>query len=582
MLVSALQAGTRYDVAILGTGIGGTILGAILARHGQKVLLIEQGAHPRFTIGESTIPETTILFRILAARYGVPEIGNLATYQRLNRYVGASHGVKRNFSFMYHRPGEAQRPEESSQYPTAAPPYGPDVHMFRQDVDAYMLQVAMSYGASAVMRTEITEVAIDKGGVRLRTKQGKEFTASYVVDAGGLKSMLAQTFGLRDQQPNLRTRSRSLFTHMVGVKPYDACIPKTHGLYSPLSQGTLHHVFDRGWMWVIPFNNHPTSTNRLVSVGLNLDIDHHPRTGLPPEEEFRQFISRYPSIAEQFKDATAAQPWMSSDQLQFSSQTAVGERFCMLPHAFGFVDPLFSSGLGVTMFAINAIAVRLIRAATDGDYSAERFAYVDTWTKKNIDFYDRLVSGAYLSFTDFALWNAWHRLWMIGGMLGPFGQMEIHQRIVNSSSPLDESITESFPYRAAQGYELPEFAALFDAAEGELHAYRDGRCSSKEAATRIFAQIERSGLWPKPWGALSPERRSAGTFTLLPLLKLALWLGHKSPGSARKYYFKQFGARDVIKELARENLLQLKHASTSYAVMARDTALDWNSDWSHP
>ena len=53
-----------------------------------------------------------------------------------------------------------------------------------------------------------------------------------------------------------------------------------------------------------------------------------------------------------------------------------------------------------------------------------------------------------------------------------------------------ESITESFPYRAAQGYELPEFAALFDAAESELHAYRDGRCSSAEAASRIFARIE--------------------------------------------------------------------------------------------
>ena len=95
MLVSPLQAGTRYDVAILGTGIGGTILGAILARHGQKVLLIEQGVHPRFTIGESTIPETTILFRILAARYGVPEIGNLATYQRLNRY-GSGQGAFTN------------------------------------------------------------------------------------------------------------------------------------------------------------------------------------------------------------------------------------------------------------------------------------------------------------------------------------------------------------------------------------------------------------------------------------------------------------------------------------------------------
>ena len=154
MLASPLHAGTRYDVAILGTGIGGTVLGAILARHGLKVLLIEQGTHPRFTIREPTVPETTILFRILASRYGVPEIGNMATYQRINRSVGTTHGVKRNFSFVYQRPGQLQEPTESSQYPTSAPPYGPDVHIFRQDADAYMLSVAVAYGAHVVTRTD--------------------------------------------------------------------------------------------------------------------------------------------------------------------------------------------------------------------------------------------------------------------------------------------------------------------------------------------------------------------------------------------------------------------------------------------
>jgi tetracycline 7-halogenase / FADH2 O2-dependent halogenase len=40
------RGSNRYHVAILGTGIGGTILGAILAKHGLRVLLLEQGVHP--------------------------------------------------------------------------------------------------------------------------------------------------------------------------------------------------------------------------------------------------------------------------------------------------------------------------------------------------------------------------------------------------------------------------------------------------------------------------------------------------------------------------------------------------------
>jgi len=35
----ATEADTQYDVAIIGSGIAGAALGAILARHGQKVIL---------------------------------------------------------------------------------------------------------------------------------------------------------------------------------------------------------------------------------------------------------------------------------------------------------------------------------------------------------------------------------------------------------------------------------------------------------------------------------------------------------------------------------------------------------------
>jgi len=43
----------KYDTIIIGSGIGGTSLAAILARHGKKVLMIEKGRHPRFAIGEA-------------------------------------------------------------------------------------------------------------------------------------------------------------------------------------------------------------------------------------------------------------------------------------------------------------------------------------------------------------------------------------------------------------------------------------------------------------------------------------------------------------------------------------------------
>ena len=94
-----------YDVIIMGTGIAGSMLGAVLARHGKKVLLLDGGAHPRFAIGESTIPYTSMMFRILATRYDVPEFLNLASFKGARENITAACGEKRNFGFVYHRKG---------------------------------------------------------------------------------------------------------------------------------------------------------------------------------------------------------------------------------------------------------------------------------------------------------------------------------------------------------------------------------------------------------------------------------------------------------------------------------------------
>lgn len=57
---------TQYDVAIIGSGIGGSTLAVVLARQGLRVIVFEAGAHPCFTIGESMILETSEVMRALA------------------------------------------------------------------------------------------------------------------------------------------------------------------------------------------------------------------------------------------------------------------------------------------------------------------------------------------------------------------------------------------------------------------------------------------------------------------------------------------------------------------------------------
>ncbi|CAM5480007.1 hypothetical protein STENM36S_02847 [Streptomyces tendae] len=264
--------------------------------------------------------------------------------------------MKRNFSFVYHREDEPTRPEECTQYPTWGPPLGPDSHYFRQDVDAYMFHVAVSYGVTAYTHTMVDDVKFEEDGATLVTRNRGSFRASYVVDAGGMRAMLPERLGLR-QEPPYRTRSRTIFTHMVDVRPFDAVSPprEQHGMPSPFSQGTLHHMFQGGWLWVIPFDNQSTSTSELCSVGINLDLDQYPRPDdISAEDEFWHHVRRFPSVARQFERARAVRPYVSTDRTQFASQKVVGDRWCLLPHASDFIDPLFSSGLAVTATALRA------------------------------------------------------------------------------------------------------------------------------------------------------------------------------------------------------------------------------------
>ena len=89
---------------------------------------------------------------------------------------------------------------------------------------------------------------------------------------------------------------------MLDVKPFDKFSHNRQKKPALWKEGTLHHIFDGGWIWIIPFNNHKTSKNRLTSVGLQLDIDKYPNTTLSPEDEFRKIIGNFPSIKKQLEN----------------------------------------------------------------------------------------------------------------------------------------------------------------------------------------------------------------------------------------------------------------------------------------
>jgi len=503
----------KADVAILGAGIAGASLALILARTGVRVLLLDNGTHPRFALGESTLRPTSLWMKFLAARFSVPELDVISNVYDISRKIAPRSGIKKGFGFLYHQE-KADVPQRwwLGNIPTGFADNAHESHMFRQDIDAYLYYAALKAGVVGISRTEVVNIDISTSAVTLETQSGARYQAAYVVDASGYQSALSKHFDLRQSQPNLKTKSRTLFTHMVGVHAYDECEAtptpalKWHSI-------TLHHFTNGAWVWVIPFNNHPASANPLCSVGLTLDLNQYPeRDGRPPEEEWAAFLARFPAIARQFENAVPVQPWVSTNRVQYLNTQCTGERYCLLSHAFGSVDALYSRGLLNTFQNINTVASQVLKALKDGDFSAHRFARVEEEQKNLLSIQDQLVSGTYRALGDADLLEAWLCIWSLSERLsiahieGPLK----HYRATGNKETL--TFNDENPGHCISAY--PLFQSLLSRCHKDMESLEQGEIDKKETLSRIKTALQ-------DWRALGFDynltRRTLGQANFTPL-----------------------------------------------------------------
>jgi len=514
-----------YDVAIVGSGLAGSILASCLARNGANVVLIDADTHPKFTIGESTIPFTSMMMRLIAERYNVPEIKYLATFEGVYKHVATQCGVKRNFGFVYHRENVRQNPEERTHFQIPKI-LNTENHYFRQDLDSWMLTVAAKYGTSIRQQQPVVDVDIDGDGVTVTLARGTTLRAKYIVDASGYRSVLAKKLNLREDPTRFRHSARTLFNHFVGIHPFDEVGLRTSGFPSSWHEGTLHHLFNGGWMWIIPFDNHHRATNPLCSVGLQLDPRIHPRPPYPPAEEFDRFLTRYPDIGAQFENARPVRSWVSTDRLQYSSRQTVGYRWCLTSHAAGFIDPLFSRGMSNTMETVHALCHRLLDAIRDDDFSIERFAHMQDLEQGLLDFNDDLVANAFTSFSDWRLWNAWFRVWALGQIIAT---LEVNRAYVHYLDTRDTAALDPLEHAWWRGKVIPErspYAPLLELMRevGEIcQAVWAGELDAGLAADAINDRLINSDVVPPAFGLDDPARQcvDAGFFGILSVLRWA-------------------------------------------------------------
>ena len=398
----------KCAVAIVGSGFAGSILARVLAIQGHHVVLIERGTHPRFAIGESTTPLANLALERLARRYGLADCYDLAAHGRwLERYPEVMRGLKRGFTFYRHHAGQpfADRGLDSERLLVAASPSDDiaDSHWLRADVDHHFVREAIAAGVEYHDLVELSGVDVDARGVLVggqRQGVGKGFHVDFVIDASGPGGFLARQLSIPSGLARTRTRAALVFSHFTGVPLMtDLVTGLPPGPY-PDDWAAMHHVIDGGWMYSLRFDNGVVSAGFALSPRGLAALTRSPAPD--PQELWDLLLKRYPTIGAAFGAARPIRPMAFRSRIQHRLTRAAGEWWALMPHAYAFVDPLFSTGIAWTFRAIE----RLAQCFEDGMPRAEDLARYETMLSAEADQIDRLVAGAYDAMARFDLFAA--------------------------------------------------------------------------------------------------------------------------------------------------------------------------------
>lgn len=399
-LIPALRL--EADVAIIGSGFAGALTALALRQRGRRVVLLERGRHPRFAIGESTTPLTNLLVEELADRYDLPRLrafSKWGTWQRTRPDVAA--GLKRGFTFYFHRHGEPFVDDESHarQLLVAASPHDEvaDTHWYRPDFDRMLVQEAQAAGAEYLDAVALDAARSTPTGMTLdgqRNGRRLVVSAGFAIDASGPRGFLSRALGSGGMTPAWLPPTQGLYAHFEGVDRWEDSHPAAGNPPYPADDAALHHVCPGGWIWVLRFNN------GLTSAGAALTDTLAARIGAEAgEPAWQRLLDSVPSVREQFQRSRATMPFVHAPRVAFRCREVVGEHWALLPSAAGVIDPLLSTGFPLTLLGIGRL-LHLLETTEPGEARHAGLAAYARDTQDELDITEQLVAALYACMDD--------------------------------------------------------------------------------------------------------------------------------------------------------------------------------------
>ena len=349
------------DVAIIGAGPSGAVAAALLRKAGRSVLVLERQHFPRFSIGESLLPQSMAYLEEAGMLQAVVEAGF--------QYKNGAHFVYRDQSSAYDF-----RDKHSAGW-------GTTYQVERATFDDLLIRCAAEQGAD--VRFGHTVLAMQTGDapvLDVADEAGNAYQvhARFVLDASGFGRVLPRLLNL--EAPTRMPTRAAIFTHVRDGIPVEA---------HDRSKITVavHPDHRDVWYWMIPLANGRSSVGCVAEAAF-LDVPEDER-----EAKLRALIQSEPTLNRLIGNAPFLMPVRHIGGYSANVERLHGAGFALLGNAGEFLDPVFSSGVTIALRSAH-LAVATLERQLRGECVDWQSAY-DVPLRKGIDTFRAFVERWY-------------------------------------------------------------------------------------------------------------------------------------------------------------------------------------------
>ncbi len=308
----------KKNIIIIGAGPAGSIAAALLQNKGHQVTVIERDSFPRFSIGESLLPQCMEFIKQAGMLDAVKAAGfqlkSGAVFLHQNKYSEFCFSEKFTSGFDY--TFQVQRDRFDQLLASEAQRMGVEIR-FKQEL------IAADFSSDYPLLT-----------IKNDNASSYQIKADFVMDASGFGRVLPRLLNL-DKATDFPCR-QSLFTHIKdGIICPDYDRNKIRIIVHPEQKDV--------WYWLIPFSN------GRCSVGVVAEPEFFNSIKGDYQQVFKQLLYAEPSLRKLLKNAQFDTKINSIKGYSSNVSTLYGKGYVLLGNAGEFLDPVFSSGVTIAM-----------------------------------------------------------------------------------------------------------------------------------------------------------------------------------------------------------------------------------------